>query len=100
MACGVALAGRLAMRRRAGRDDLERDGAEGEFAQHGGLGAAGAAGLVPVRAPLDGQDDQLAARQIVLAGPAAQCLDDVGDVMGTGERLPVGLLGFLVRIGT
>jgi len=88
------------VRRRAGRDGLERDGAEGEFAQRGGLGTVGSAGLVPAGRRLDGQDGQLAARQIVLAGPAAERLDDVGDVMGTGERLPVGLLGFLVRIGT
>ncbi len=94
---GAALTGRLAVRRRAGRDGLERDGAEGEFAQRGGLGspgsggAAGAGALAPARGRLDGQDGQLATRQIVLTRPAAQRLDDVGDVVGAGERLPVGL---------
>src|SRR3984885_3185235 len=76
----------------AGRDGLERDGAEGEFTQRGGLGAARSAGLAPARGRLDGQDRQVPARQVVLARPAAQRLDDIGDVIGAGEGLPVGLL--------
>src|SRR5580693_9544928 len=105
VSCAPVLAGRLAVRRRAGRDGLERDGAEGEFAQRGALGAAvaavaavargaggGAPGPVPARGRLDGQDGQLTARQIMLTRPATQRLDDVGHVVGAGERLPVGLL--------
>src|ERR1700687_2193351 len=44
------------------------------------------------RGRLEGQDGQLAARQVVLARPCTQRLDDIGDVIGAGERLPVGLL--------
>src|ERR1700722_3976955 len=76
----------------AGRDGLERDGAEGELAQRGSLGAARSARLAPARGRLDGQDGQLTARQVVLARPAAQRLDDIGDVIGAGEGLPLGLL--------
>src|SRR5580704_15405154 len=89
---GAGLARRLAVRGRAGRDGLERDSAEGKFAQRGGLGAARTVSLTPARGRLDGQDGQLAARQVVLACPAAQRLDDVGHVIGAGERLPVRLL--------
>jgi len=91
VSCAPVLAGRLAVRRRAGRDGLERDGTEGEFAQRGSLGGAGSAGLAPARGRLDSQDGQLAARQVVLARPRAQRLDDIGDVIGAGEGLPVSL---------
>ena len=69
----------------------ERDRAEGESPQ---LGLAWAARLVrhaAARGGLDDQDGQLPVSQVVFPRPCPQRLDDVGDMVSTGVRLPMSL---------
>ena len=52
---------------------------------------AGTARQAPARGRLDGQDGQGAVDDVVLRRPGPQGLDDVGDVIHAGVRLPVSL---------